>query len=105
MTSSYLNLRSEPVTTSKILMIVPPAAALTVSGNAASGYYPVAYGENSGWVLGSGSAVNPFAVSMQDPSGVLSMCNGGDILNGDEDSAGRGFVSRDVLEASKIMQI
>jgi hypothetical protein len=63
------------------------------------------YGENSGRVLGSGSAVNPFAVSMQDPSGVLSMCNGGDILNGDEDSAGRGFVSRDVLEASKIMQI
>ncbi len=50
MTSGYLNLRSEPATTSRILMIVPPAAALTVSGDAASGYYPVVYGENSGWV-------------------------------------------------------
>ncbi len=50
MTSSYLNLRTEPATTSKILMIVPPAVALTVSGDAASGYYPVVYGEKSGWV-------------------------------------------------------
>ncbi len=50
MTSGYLNLRSEPATTSMILMIVPPAAALTVSGDAASGFYPVVYGEKSGWV-------------------------------------------------------
>lgn len=50
MTSGYLNLRTAPATTSRILAIVPPAAALTVNGDPKDGYYPVAYGENSGWV-------------------------------------------------------
>src|SRR5687768_3133382 len=50
MASNYLNLRTAPSTTSTILAIVPPEAALTVSGDASDGYYPVAYGENSGWV-------------------------------------------------------
>jgi uncharacterized protein YraI/peptidoglycan/xylan/chitin deacetylase (PgdA/CDA1 family) len=50
MTSSYLNLRTAPVPTSTILMIVPPQVALTVNGEASGGYFPVAYGENSGWV-------------------------------------------------------
>jgi uncharacterized protein YraI/peptidoglycan/xylan/chitin deacetylase (PgdA/CDA1 family) len=50
MTSSYLNLRTEPVPTSTILMILPPDVALTVNGGASGGYFPVAYGENSGWV-------------------------------------------------------
>lgn len=50
MTSNYLNLRMEPTTTSKILMIVPPAVALTVSGGVENGFYPVDYGEQSGWV-------------------------------------------------------
>ena len=50
MAANYLNLRTAPATTSTILAIVPPEAALTVSGDASGGYYPVAYGENSGWV-------------------------------------------------------
>jgi uncharacterized protein YraI/peptidoglycan/xylan/chitin deacetylase (PgdA/CDA1 family) len=50
MTSSYLNLRSAPATTSSILMIVPPEVALTVSGEMSGGYFPVVYGENAGWV-------------------------------------------------------
>ncbi len=50
MSTSYLNLRTGPVTTSTILAIVPPEAALTVSGDAEAGYYPVVYGENAGWV-------------------------------------------------------
>ena len=48
--SGYLNLRTAPATTSTISMIVPPAAALTVSGDVQSGYFPVVYGERSGWV-------------------------------------------------------
>ncbi len=50
MTSSYLNLRIGPATTSMILMIVPPGVALTVSGDSQTGYFPVVYGEKSGWV-------------------------------------------------------
>jgi uncharacterized protein YraI/peptidoglycan/xylan/chitin deacetylase (PgdA/CDA1 family) len=50
MTSNYLNLRTAPAPTSTILMIVPPQVALTVSGEASGGYFPVAYGEKSGWV-------------------------------------------------------
>src|SRR4051812_43655643 len=50
MTSSYLNLRSGPTTTSTIVVIVPPGAAMTVSGDAQAGYFPVVYGELSGWV-------------------------------------------------------
>lgn len=50
MSSGYLNLRTAPATTSTILMIVPPAAALTVNGDAERGYYPVVYGERLGWV-------------------------------------------------------
>ncbi len=50
MTSGYLNLRTAPATTSTILAILPPEAALSVSGEARSGYYPVAYGGDSGWV-------------------------------------------------------
>jgi uncharacterized protein YraI/peptidoglycan/xylan/chitin deacetylase (PgdA/CDA1 family) len=49
MASSYLNLRTGPTTTSTILLIVPPQAALTVSGDAQAGYFPVVYGERSGW--------------------------------------------------------
>jgi len=50
MASSYLNLRTAPATTSIIVAIVPPEVAMTVTGDASGGYYPVAYGENSGWV-------------------------------------------------------
>ena len=32
-------------------MIVPPSAALTISGDAAGGYFPVLYGEHAGWVF------------------------------------------------------
>jgi uncharacterized protein YraI/peptidoglycan/xylan/chitin deacetylase (PgdA/CDA1 family) len=50
MSSSYLNLRTGPATTTTIELIVPPGAALTVSGDAQAGYFPVVYGEQSGWV-------------------------------------------------------
>lgn len=50
MASGYLNLRTAPATTSTISSIVPPAAAMTVSGEAQDGYFPVLYGERSGWV-------------------------------------------------------
>jgi len=50
MSASFLNLRTAPATTSTILVIVPPSAALTVRGDAQSGYVPVVYGERSGWV-------------------------------------------------------
>lgn len=50
MTSNYLNLRTGPATTSTILMIVPPEVALMVSGDSEFGYFPVVYGERSGWV-------------------------------------------------------
>ena len=50
MSSKYANLRTAPATTSTILMIVPPEAALTVNGDAQAGYFPVVYGEESGWV-------------------------------------------------------
>jgi uncharacterized protein YraI/peptidoglycan/xylan/chitin deacetylase (PgdA/CDA1 family) len=50
MTSTYLNLRTGPATTSTIVMIVPPQIELTVSGDAQAGYFPVHYGELSGWV-------------------------------------------------------
>lgn len=50
LTARHLNLRTGPTTTSTILMIVPSGAALTVSGDSQSGYFPVVYGERSGWV-------------------------------------------------------
>jgi uncharacterized protein YraI/peptidoglycan/xylan/chitin deacetylase (PgdA/CDA1 family) len=50
MSSSYVNLRTGPATTTTISSIVPPGAALTVSGDSQAGYYPVVYGERSGWV-------------------------------------------------------
>lgn len=50
MSATYLNLRTGPATTSTILAIVPPQAALTVRGDAEAGYYPVVYGEHAGWV-------------------------------------------------------
>ncbi len=50
MPSSYVNLRTGPATTTQISMIVPPGAALTVNGDTQAGYYPVVYGERSGWV-------------------------------------------------------
>ena len=48
LSSTYLNLRSAPATTSLIVMIVPPAVALTVNGEVQSGYFPVVYGERAG---------------------------------------------------------
>ena len=50
MASSYINLRTGPATTTTISMIVPPGTALTVNGDSQAGYYPVVYGERSGWV-------------------------------------------------------
>lgn len=50
MSSSFVNLRTGPATTTTISMIVPPGVALTVNGDSQSGYYPVIYGERSGWV-------------------------------------------------------
>ena len=50
MSSTYVNLRTGPATTTTISMIVPPGAALTVNGDSQSGYYPVVYGERAGWV-------------------------------------------------------
>lgn len=50
MSVGFLNLRTAPAATSTILAIVPPSAALTVRGDAQGGYFPVVYGEESGWV-------------------------------------------------------
>ncbi|HET9661500.1 MAG TPA: SH3 domain-containing protein, partial [Thermomicrobiales bacterium] len=50
MSSSYVNLRTGPAATTTIELIVPPGAAMTVSGDAQAGYFPVVYGERSGWV-------------------------------------------------------
>lgn len=48
--SSFANLRSAPATTSRIEVIVPPSAALTVNGEVQGGFAPVIYGEHAGWV-------------------------------------------------------
>ena len=81
MTSSYLNLRTAPVTTSTIVMIVPPEVAMTVSGDAQAGYFPVVYGERSGWVSSdlvqiarpTEPAAASFDESKQLPDGIATL--------------------------------
>ncbi len=50
LSSNYLNLRTAPAPTSTIRSIVPPSASLTVNGDVQGDYYPVVYGEQTGWV-------------------------------------------------------
>lgn len=57
-----LNLRSGPGTGYAIVTVMPPGAAVTVTGEASEGFYPVTYGAQSGWAyaeyLAIGGAVN-----------------------------------------------
>jgi uncharacterized protein YraI len=48
-----LNLRAEPALNAAILDVMPAGAAVEVTGDAVAGFYPVAYGGQSGWAYGA----------------------------------------------------
>lgn len=50
-TTTAVNLRSEPNTKSKILAVVP-AATVVANGAAVNGWHPVKYGTKHGWIRG-----------------------------------------------------
>jgi uncharacterized protein YgiM (DUF1202 family) len=49
-TTANLRMRSTPSTSGGILQVIPKGAAVTITGNAASGFYPARYGGISGYV-------------------------------------------------------
>jgi uncharacterized protein YgiM (DUF1202 family) len=47
-----LNLRSGPSTSDSVVAVMPDGAEVTVTGAAQNGFYPVTYGNQSGWAFG-----------------------------------------------------
>jgi uncharacterized protein YraI len=52
-TTAALNLRSGPAMSNSVLLVMPSGAAVEVTGNPQSGFYPVAYRGTSGFASGS----------------------------------------------------
>ena len=48
-TTAYLNLRTGPSTSTAIITVMPYGATVNVNGGAESGFYPVSYGQYSGY--------------------------------------------------------
>lgn len=51
-TTTRLNLRTEPNTSSAVITTLVIGATVEITGNAQNGFYPVQYGQNSGWMHG-----------------------------------------------------
>jgi uncharacterized protein YraI len=51
-TTTGLNLRAGPSTGDDVLLVMPAGAAVTVTGDAVNGFYPVRYRGTSGWAFG-----------------------------------------------------
>jgi len=65
-TTSALNLRAEPSTGARVLLVMPAGATIYVTGSASNGFLPVFYNGTSGWaaaqfISGGGGTNNPGA--------------------------------------------
>ena len=52
-TTDYLNFRSGPSLGARVMTVMPPGSAVTVTGTASNGFYPVTYHGTQGWAYGS----------------------------------------------------
>lgn len=52
-TTDYLNLRSEPSTSSDVIDVMPVGAAVEITGDQDNGFYPVNYNGEDGWAFGA----------------------------------------------------
>lgn len=52
-TTSNLNLRQSGSTNSSVLTVIPKGAAVSITGPAVNGWYPVSYGGKTGWASAS----------------------------------------------------
>jgi len=60
-TTVYLNFRSGPSLGSGVMAVMAPGSAVTVSGNASNGFYPVVFNGAQGWAYGDYLAFNASA--------------------------------------------
>lgn len=64
-TTSALNQRSDPDTSSTVILVMPAGAAVAITGTSQNGFFPVSYSGQSGWASGdylsegSDSGANP----------------------------------------------
>jgi uncharacterized protein YraI len=111
-TTAPLNLRSGPGTGNPVLLVIPAGATVSVSGDAQSGFLPIAYNGSSGWAsadfiaqdggstpapapsTGTGTTMAPlnFRNGPGTGYGVISVIPAGATVSLTGDSSG-GFVS------------